>query len=44
MKTLLIWLRKLFSGQLCRYNSKRAKQNQRDKVIEMTNVIDMDEY
>ncbi len=44
MKTLLGWLAKLFSGQFCCSRHKKSTQNQRDKIVEMSCIVDMDEY
>ncbi len=44
MKTLLGWLAKLFSGQFCCSHRKQSAQSQRDKIVEMSCIVDMDEY
>ena len=45
MKTMLAWFAKLFSGWFC-HSACKAKlaHSERDKIIKLSQHVDMDEY
>ncbi|MBX9597113.1 MAG: hypothetical protein K2X04_00890 [Burkholderiales bacterium] len=45
MKIILAWFAKLFSGWFCNSTCKtKLDQKERDKIIKLSNNVDMDEY